>query len=251
MRYFVLYLLPYITFIVLILGCGYRLAVWLRSPAPLKIPLTPGPTTRAGVVARYASEILVFRTLFSGDKALWAASWIFHVAFAFVVGGHVVGIFLSDLVCKAHGWTQPEYERFSYISGGILGVLILLPLIYLLVRRMREERVRYASGLGDYFALLLLLAIMVTGDCLRFFASINLEVVRYYLTGLITLNPLPAPGGRVFLWHFLFVNLLIMYLPFGKLVHAGGIFFSPTRYQRNNPSEQRHLNPWDEPEAAP
>lgn len=32
--------------------------------------------------------------------------------------------------------------------------------------------------------------------------------------------------------------------PFSKLLHAPGVFFSPTRNQRNNPREHRHLSPW-------
>jgi len=250
MRYFVLYALPYITFLVFVLGCGYRLAMWLRSPVPLKIPVTPAPTTRRGIVARYISEILIFRTLFAGDKALWLASWVFHVTLAFVIGGHVVGFFLSEFVCELRGWTPSEYERFSFIAGGHLGVLILLSLLYLFVRRMQEERVRYISRPGDYFALLLLLAIVITGDCLRFFHSIRLFVVRDYLVGLITFCGAAAPAAKLFAWHFFLVNALVMYLPFGKLVHAGGIFFSPTHNQRDNARDQRHLNPWNEPEGA-
>ena len=270
MRYFVLYDLPYITLIVFILGCGYRLAMWLSAPAPLKIPVTPAPATRAGVVMRYASEILIFRTLFTGDKALWLASWVFHAAFAFVIGGHVMGILCSGAVSEWLDLRPGQYETFSAVVGGHLGVLILLPLLYLFARRMRQERVRYVSSFGDYFALFLLIALVCTGDYMRFrwwlssgpiwhaigypnvdIHPVNLRDVHDFVIGLILWRPRPAPGGLAFVWHFFLANVLVMYLPFGKLMHAGGIFFSPTRNQRNNPRDQRHLNPWDEPEGAP
>lgn len=32
--------------------------------------------------------------------------------------------------------------------------------------------------------------------------------------------------------------------PMSKLLHAPGVFFSPTRNQADNPREQRHLAPW-------
>ncbi len=35
-----------------------------------------------------------------------------------------------------------------------------------------------------------------------------------------------------------------MYFPFSKLMHAGGVFFSPSRNQRDNVRDQRHVNPW-------
>ena len=270
MRNLVLYALPYITPVVFILGCGYRLAIWLRPPAPLKIPVTPAPTTRRGIVARYLSEVLVFRTLFAEDKALWLASWVFHVTFAFVIGGHVMGILFSDALSEWLNLKPGQYDNFSAIVGGHLGVLILLPLVYLLARRLRQERVRYVSHRGDYFALFLLIAIVLTGDSMRFrwwlysgpiwqwlgfhnvdIPPVDLRDVHNFVIGLITLHWRLAPGGTAFVWHFFLVNVLVMYLPFGKLMHAGGIFFSPTRNQRSNPRDQRHLNPWDESEAAP
>jgi nitrate reductase gamma subunit len=220
-------------------------------------------------VTRYVTEILIFRTLFADEKALWAASWLFHVALAFVLGGHVTGILFLENICELRGWTPGEYESLSAISGGILGIIILIPLLYLFVRRMREERVRYVSNFGDYFALLLLLGIVITGDLMRFnwwlysgpfwqlvgfpireVATIHLVDVHKYVMGLITLRWVPAPRGTAFVWHFFFVNLLLMYAPFGKLVHAGGIFFSPTRNQRNNSRDQRHINPWNELDSA-
>jgi hypothetical protein len=32
--------------------------------------------------------------------------------------------------------------------------------------------------------------------------------------------------------------------PFSKLLHAPGLFFSPTRNQVDNPRERRHVAPW-------
>jgi hypothetical protein len=32
--------------------------------------------------------------------------------------------------------------------------------------------------------------------------------------------------------------------PISKLLHAPGLFFAPTRNQRDNPREQRHVQGW-------
>jgi hypothetical protein len=32
--------------------------------------------------------------------------------------------------------------------------------------------------------------------------------------------------------------------PFSKLLHAPGVFFSPSRNQTDNPREARHLSSW-------
>jgi nitrate reductase gamma subunit len=42
--------------------------------------------------------------------------------------------------------------------------------------------------------------------------------------------------------------VLLIYFPFSKLMHSGGLFWSPTRNQRAN-FETRFINPWDFPVA--
>jgi hypothetical protein len=38
----------------------------------------------------------------------------------------------------------------------------------------------------------------------------------------------------------------MLVFPFSKLLHAPGLFFSPTRNQADNPREKRHIAPWAE-----
>ena len=55
----------------------------------------------------------------------------------------------------------------------------------------------------------------------------------------------PPPNDAVFTAHMLFVCALLACIPFSKLMHLGGLFFSPTFNQANNPRERRHVNPWN------
>jgi hypothetical protein len=43
------------------------------------------------------------------------------------------------------------------------------------------------------------------------------------------------------------VCILLVYFPFSKLMHMGGVFMSPTRNLQNNSRAQRHVNPWNYP----
>ena len=52
------------------------------------------------------------------------------------------------------------------------------------------------------------------------------------------------PGGAMLIIHLGLVALLAIIFPFSKLLHAPGIFFSPTRNQVDNPREQRHIADW-------
>ncbi|MEW6607798.1 MAG: menaquinol oxidoreductase, partial [bacterium] len=47
--------------------------------------------------------------------------------------------------------------------------------------------------------------------------------------------------------HLFLVCILLIYFPFSKLVHMGGIFLSPTRNLANNNRMKRHINPWNYP----
>ncbi len=78
----------YLSALILVVGVAYRIFLYIKSPAPLKIVLTPGPKSGAGVVGRLASDVLIFPNLFKADKLLWAGAWIFHVTLLFVFIRH-------------------------------------------------------------------------------------------------------------------------------------------------------------------
>ena len=44
--------------------------------------------------------------------------------------------------------------------------------------------------------------------------------------------------------HLALVALLMIIFPYSKLLHAPGIFFSPSRNQVDNPREKRHIADW-------
>jgi nitrate reductase gamma subunit len=52
------------------------------------------------------------------------------------------------------------------------------------------------------------------------------------------------PADPVLMIHLGLVITLMIIFPLSKLLHAPGVFFSPTRNQVDNPREQRHQAPW-------
>ena len=67
--------------------------------------------------------------------------------------------------------------------------------------------------------------------------------------GLVSFSPAIPAGGIhwLFFAHLLLVSTLLIYFPFSKLMHMGGVFLSPTRNLSNNNRAVRHVNPWDYP----
>jgi nitrate reductase gamma subunit len=221
-------------------GMGWRLLAWLRAPVPLKIVLTPGPTTPSGVVGRLAGEALLFRSLFGADRWLWAAAWLFHVSLVLLAAGHVAGLVVPGLARAALGLTEDQFHQLAQVAGGVFGVLAVVPLLFLLVRRFTRERLRHISLLSDYFALALLLLVVATGNQMRFMGSLDLAQARQFVSGLLTFHPVAPPADAAFVVHLLLVCALLAYIPFSKLAHLGGLAFSPTLNQKNNPREQRY-----------
>ena len=127
-------------------------------------------------------------------------------------------------------------------------MVFLCALLYLLYRRLAHAQVRYISLPEDYFALFLLLGIAGSGFWMRHLAHTDIAGVKELAMWLVHFAPVvPAGIEPLFYGHLFLVCVLLMYFPLGKLIHAPGVFLSPTRNLANNNRAVRHVNPWDYP----
>ena len=106
------------------------------------------------------------------------------------------------------------------------------------------ERIRYISTVSDHLMLLLFMLIAVSGLTMKFVSHTDVVGVKGFMLGLMHMNlqPLPEHGGLYL--HLFLVAVLLMIFPISKLLHAPGVFFSPTRNQADNPREKRHIAAW-------
>jgi nitrate reductase gamma subunit len=224
-------ILFYVATAVFVIGLGLRIARYARVPAPLKIPTTPAPTTRTGVVVRMASEVLLFNSLFKANKWIWLFGFLFHVALALVILRHLR--YFLDPVPTWVLWIQPfgKYAAFAMVIG----------LAGLWARRLFVERIRYISSPSDHLMLVFLLAIGLTGMATTFVWPTDITDIKLFFTGLYRFDWHPLPMQPLILLHLLLIAALMIIFPFSKLLHAPGVFFSPTRNQVDNPREKRHV----------
>jgi nitrate reductase gamma subunit len=127
-------------------------------------------------------------------------------------------------------------------------VIFVAALGYLLLRRFADAKVRYISLPSDYFALYLLLGIGLSGILMRHFEKVDIVSVKAAIAGWASFQ-FTSPEG-VGVWYFVHVFLvsaLLVYFPFSKLLHAPGVFLSPTRNMANTNRVRRHVNPWNPP----
>lgn len=227
-------LLFYLATVVLVAGLVARVVDYSRTPAPLKIPTTPAPVTRSGVVLRMLREVVLFESLFKGNLWTWLFGWMFHVSLALVLARHL------------RYFTEPVWSWVVLVQplGILAGFGMLLGLAGLLARRIAVERIRYISTPSDYLMLVLLIAIAASGLAMKYLWPTDVVGVKQFFLGLMVFDWQPLPSDAVLYVHLALVAALMLVFPFSKLLHAPGVFFSPSRNQPDNPREARHLAPW-------
>ena len=278
--------IPYAAFIIFVAGFFFRVLGWARSPVPFRIPTTCGqqpslswikpnkidnPSTTIGVILRMALEVLLFRSLFRNTRMqlkdaklsykweiwLWVFALAFHYSFLVVLIRHLRFFiepvpFVIKMVELVDGFFRIEF--FSpVLSVGLPGIFIsglvlLAAVTFLFLRRIVIPQVRYISLAADYFPLFLIMGIAITGIMMRYFTKTDIIAVKALTMGLVTFHPtIPEGVSSLFYVHLFFVSILLAYFPFSKLMHAGGVFLSPTRNLANNTRAVRHVNPWNYP----
>jgi len=232
----------YVTLIVCLVGTARKMLRYARTPAPLKIPTTPAPTTRSGVVWRLSREVVLFESLFKASKWTWLFGWLFHA-----------GLFLV-LLTHLRYFTEPVWWWVALIAplGPYAGFAMMFGLAGLLARRFLVDRVRYISAPSDYLMLVFLMAIAGSGLAMRYWFHIDIVRLKQFALGMLSLEFNSLPFDLALVIHLLLVALLLLIFPFSKLLHAPGLFFSPSRNQVDNPREKRHIAPWAKArDAAP
>ena len=284
MQYFFGVAIPYLAIMLFVGGFVYRVIQWAKSPVPFSIPTTCGqgasldfikqdkldcPTKISEVVARMFLEVFLFRSLFRNSKSeihdgpkithesskwLWLFGLLFHYSFLVIVIRHM-RLFIDPIP----SWLSAIEGVDSMLQIGAptlyLSSLALLGGIVLLFgRRLVNVQVRYISLNNDYFPLVLIFAIGLTGILMRYFLRTNIDIVniKNLAMGLVTFSPvIGAKIGAIFYIHLFLVCTLLAYFPFSKLMHMGGVFMSPTRNMANDSRAKRHINPWNDPTIKP
>ena len=272
-------IVPYAAVATFLLGVSYRVIRWSLSPVPFRIPTTCGqqkslpwikaswlenpythhwrglphapgdsafpffvPGTPSGTAARRP------RLIYGESKFLWLGALAFHWSFLVIFLRHLR--FFTEPVPH---WVLllDRVDSFFQIGAPILyvtDVVIVVALLYLLQRRLRDPQVRYISLLADYFALFLILGLALSGIWMRYFTRVDIVAIKQLAIGLVTFSPIvPKEVGPLFFVHLFLLSTLAAYFPFSKLMHMGGVFLSPTRNLANNNRMKRHVNPWDYP----
>jgi nitrate reductase gamma subunit len=249
--------IAYLAFAIFVAGMVWRAVAWARVPVPFAIALTCGqqkslegiraawlenPWTRAGAACRTAIEALWFRSLLRDSRAelvgqalspakrTWGGALLFHSCLLWVWIGHLRFFVEPALVGPAN----------RFVDAGLVAGLA-----FLFLRRVLDRRLRYLTLAADYLPLALVATVAGSGVLMRWWSHTDVAAVKRFALGLATFHPVAPVGvGLLFYIHLFAASALAASIPFTKLAHMAGVFFSPTRNLPNDSRARRHVNPW-------
>jgi len=265
--------LPALAALFFVVGFSWKVARWMRAPIAFRIALTTGqhrglastapdrfraPHAAWEVLVRVLLDVVLFRPLLRATpsvhlhgrglsthsgRLLWLFAVVFHGSLAVIVLRHL-RLFLSP-VPGFVSWLQSVDSASDLFIPKlhVTSVLVLVALSLLLARRLVLVRLRYISVAADYFPLLLLLGIAVTGVWMRHVTRTDVADVKALITSVAGFSfALSGPLDTLLVVHVFLVCALLVYFPLSKLMHVSGAFMSPTLTLAANSRATRHLN---------
>ena len=219
-------ILPPVTFVLFAGALLNRIWVWRRPPEADAARCAASSRARAAAIMK---ETLLVPSLFLGDRFLWALSWVFHLMLVLIFLGHVRVV--ADV---PQLWEVLHLDPYtmSGVVGGAAGATIVVMIVLLIARRVAAERVQEVSAPADYFALLLILGIVFTGNAMRLFGHVGPGETHRYFASFAMLEWPTVPENSWFLVHLFLGQVLLLYLPFSKIVHFGGVFCAQAAVKR-------------------
>lgn len=219
--YFITVPMVYLAFAWFIVGAVVRTVRALGRPRhPFTLKIFPD---RDHPVPGAVGGALAMPTVRRHKPRLWFFLMLFHIGLALLILAHLDLLPFINLMP-----TGSEHM----IGWGAVGAAVTLSCLYFLFRRFKTP-VRDISVPADYLLLFLLFAVFMSGDIISWGNSWNSEgfvITKQdfgaYLESLVLFtweDPREILEGShyvVMVVHVLLANLMLLILPFSKLMHA-------------------------------
>jgi nitrate reductase gamma subunit len=171
----------------------------------------------------------------------WGSN-LFHIGVLFLFFGHAAGLLTPHWLYEGLGLSTPNKQMLAIISGGIAGLICLIGITILLLRRLLDERIRATSKPMDIIILLWIFITLVLGLISIWFSlghrdgSVML-VLGHWAQSIVTFRSgaadslLAAP--IIYRIHLMFGMTVFVLFPFTRLVHVWSGFAAVTYLTRS------------------
>lgn len=164
-------------------------------------------------------------TQFLADKQVKLGSNLFHIGIIFVFFGHL-SLFIPEWLYHMVMTTETK-RMIALIMGSFFGIMAIVGMTILIVRRFKDPRIRANSSFPDYFIIILLLVEALLG--LSAVAGTATTPVDKYVAlsewaqAVVTFQPdagaLLADHSIQYKIHIVIGLLIFMIFPYTKLMH--------------------------------
>ncbi len=184
-----------------------------------------------GAIKFLLIEIFLVKSLFHDNRKLWYVSYPFHLglylffaSLGIIIFGALVGLFI-DLTGIALPGIITDIIAGAATGLGMLSFVIgSFGCIGLFLRRLFVADLRAYSSAKDFFNLLLILSVFVTG--LIAYVNNGQAVVMYqdYIKSIITVSVFQVEDMQL-ASHIIFLLIFAIYLPFTHMTHFIAKYF--------------------------
>jgi nitrate reductase gamma subunit len=177
-------------------------------------------------------EVLWFKEYYRLNRPYWYYVFPFHIgAFTFLllIAALVIGALTKIGGIDITGATPNLWGRFLYyvtpVIGGIALISGALGCIALLIRRLVNDDLRPYTRRVEYFNLVLILALFLTGLLSWALFDHALATEREFFVSLLTYSGVPGISALT-VAHILLVLVTAAYLPFTNMMHFFAKWFT-------------------------
>lgn len=189
----------------------------------------PGQDSKLSALKNILSRILLFSSA-KNDPFIRYTSLVFHWSLWIIILAHADIIMMPFFVSL--GIPESVLSALGAYLGTALAFLMVAAGLILLGRRFFDPYMRRISNASDYFSIILIIGIGVTGILMRFMLPDRFayDEVSPFVLSLIHFSPINVPSAYIYITHFLFTLSLFLYFPLSKLIHPFSFFTNPTMY---------------------
>ncbi|UCE97598.1 MAG: respiratory nitrate reductase subunit gamma [Dehalococcoidia bacterium] len=228
--YLVAGILVYVGVAIFILGIAFRIYQWFKvKRSSVKLGMFPKPKNRWARGFKLFKDTFFYPQVMGVDPVMWVFVLLLHIGGIAAFIGHLR--LFNEFTFIANALGDEGMARFAAWSGGTIGIILLVSVTYLIMRRFKSPY-KDLSIPEDYLLLVLVLVILLFGNHLRFFGDVHVADYREYIHSLLAFRPafpeaiVESSTKWVLVSHVLTSNLLFIYFPFSKLIHSVGTFAS-------------------------
>jgi nitrate reductase gamma subunit len=244
----------YIAFLIFVAGIIYRWRKWSTTPIHLRWELYPVPheAGKAGYGGSYLEEVswwdkerkvsiigelkemleemLFIKRIYSNNKKLWILSYSFHLGIYLILIWFLLVFLGSITIAYAHipiPSSNPWALFLFYVTlviGGLGDLLATAGGLGLLIRRLINPVLRDYTTWPDYLNLILVLLPLISG-LVAWIYDPYFNLARGFMASLISTMATPYMP-LVIIINLALIQILIAYIPFSKITHFIGKYFT-------------------------